>query len=96
MIITIVTLSTLLLICLFKINSYYHIVKIKNLEIRVHQERTTRYEKDFAILTIELKDIMSLNKLCIDKWEKAVLDNTNLNQTIHQLSTYLENNYTKK
>ena len=36
-------------------------------------------QSDFKILALEQKDIMALNKLCIERWEKAALDNTNLN-----------------
>jgi len=46
--------------------------KNKNLMIK-------NYEKDMQLMAVELKGIMSLNKMCIEKWEKSVLDNTNLN-----------------
>lgn len=52
---------------------------------KIHSLRNKQYEKEVMIMTVELKNIMSLNKMCIEKWEKSVLENAILNQTNYQL-----------
>lgn len=47
-------------------------------------------QKDLKIITSEQLDIMALNKMCIEKWEKSVLDNTNLNQSNYQLIQHVQ------
>ena len=54
-------------------------------EIKLKTIMIKNYEKDMQLMAVELKGIMSLNKMCIEKWEKAVLDNTNINQSNTQL-----------
>lgn len=54
------------------------------------------YEIDTKVMCVELKNIMGLNKLCIEKWEKAILENVNLNQSNFQLIEHVRTLEKKK
>jgi hypothetical protein len=63
---------------LFLIAKYKKDIAVKDEVILRYQLMNNKHEDTVLILTKELKDIASLNKFCIERWEKSVLENQNL------------------
>jgi len=67
-----------LVLCLLVV-LYLYIKKTE--EVKRYRLMNTHYEDKVLNFSNELQDIVSLNKFCIERWEKCVLENKQLNQS---------------